>query len=159
MRRWQRMGPMKIKNILTYNGSQLTDFFASKTRTPSGLHVFDRACKSMDIEHRLSPPRHHQTNVINMRVLTPRHHRRIRQGHQRSVVNAGSGAGGLVRRRADHPRVLQAAQPGRSSPHLRRLPRWPGRFGDGRVLRLGQRRGPSEALISFIVSLRREGCG
>ena len=36
--------------------------FTSKTRTPSGHHVFDVACSSMGIEHRLCPPRHPQTN-------------------------------------------------------------------------------------------------
>ena len=160
MRRWHRMATMKIKNILTHNAaSQLTYRFTSKTRTLSGLHVFGVACKSIDIEHRLSPPRRPQTNAMNMRVLTPRHHRRIRQGHQRSVVKAGSGAGVLVRRRADHPPVLHAAQRGRLSPHLRRLQRGPGRFGDGRVPRLGQQPSRKEALISFIASLRRRGCG
>ena len=51
-----------IKTILTDNGSQFTDRFTSKARTPSGKHVFDLACKSMDIEHRLCPPRHPQSN-------------------------------------------------------------------------------------------------
>ena len=31
------------------------------TRTPSGQHVFDLACVSLGIEHRLCPPRHLQT--------------------------------------------------------------------------------------------------
>ena len=62
VRRLQRIAPMKIKNILTDNGSQFTDRFTNKTRAPSGLHVFDVACKSMGIEHRLCPPRHPQTN-------------------------------------------------------------------------------------------------
>ena len=58
----QRAAPMKIKNILTDNGSQFTDRFTSNTRTPSGRHMFDVACSSMGIEHRLCPPRHPQTN-------------------------------------------------------------------------------------------------
>ena len=62
LRRLQRVAPMKIKNILTDNGSQFTDRFTSKTRTPSGRHMFDVACSSMGIEHRLCPPRRPQTN-------------------------------------------------------------------------------------------------
>ena len=62
LRRLKSVAPMKIKNLLTDNGSQFTDRFTSKTRTPSGRHVFDVACSSMGIEHRLCPPRHPQTN-------------------------------------------------------------------------------------------------
>ena len=53
---------MKISNVLTDNGSQFTDRFTSKARTPTGHHVFDRTCASLGIEHRLCPPRHPQTN-------------------------------------------------------------------------------------------------
>jgi transposase InsO family protein len=62
LRRLKRAAPMKIKTILTDNGSQFTDRFTSKAKTPSGQHVFDLACVSLDIEHRLCPPRHPQTN-------------------------------------------------------------------------------------------------
>ena len=62
LRRLQRVAPMKILDVLTDNGSQFTDRFTSKTRTPSGRHAFDVACSSMGIEHRLCPPRHPQTN-------------------------------------------------------------------------------------------------
>jgi len=62
LRRLTRAAPMKISTILTDNGSQFTDRFTSKARTPSGKHVFDLICKSMEIEHRLCPPRHPQTN-------------------------------------------------------------------------------------------------
>ena len=62
LRRLKRAAPMKIKTILTDNGSQFTDRFTSTTKAPSGQHVFDLACVSMDIEHRLCPPRHPQTN-------------------------------------------------------------------------------------------------
>ena len=64
LRRLQRVAPMKIKNTLTDNGSQFTDRFTSKTRTPSGRHRFDVADSSMGIEHRLCPLRHPQTNGI-----------------------------------------------------------------------------------------------
>ena len=62
LRRLKRAAPMKIKTILTDNGSQFTDRFTSTTRTPSGKHAFDLVCKSMEIDHRLCPPRHPQTN-------------------------------------------------------------------------------------------------
>ena len=64
VRRLERAAPMKINNVLTDNGSQFTDRFTSKARTPSGRHVFDRACAFLGIEHRLCPPRHPQTNGL-----------------------------------------------------------------------------------------------
>jgi hypothetical protein len=60
--------PVKIIKLLTDNGSQFTDRFTSKKkdtdgkRLPSGKHVFDIVCKQFEIEHRLIPPRHPQTN-------------------------------------------------------------------------------------------------
>ena len=54
--------PVKIEKILTDNGTQFTDRFTSKEKWPSGNHAFDQACKTHTIEHRLSPPRHRQTN-------------------------------------------------------------------------------------------------
>ena len=57
-----RVCPMHIKTILTDNGTQFTDRFTSKTKEPSGYHVFDRECTRLKIEHRLIPPRHPQTN-------------------------------------------------------------------------------------------------
>ena len=62
LRRLKQVAPMRIKTILTDNGSQFTDRFTSKSRTPSGQHVFDLTCVSLGIEHRLCPPRHPQTN-------------------------------------------------------------------------------------------------
>lgn len=53
---------MKISKLLTENGSQFTDRFTRKSRTPSGQHAFDKRCKGLEIEHRLAPPRHPQTN-------------------------------------------------------------------------------------------------
>ncbi len=64
LRRLKRAAPMKIKTILTDNGSLFTDRFTSKARTRSGQHVFDLACASLGIEHRLCPPRHPQTNGV-----------------------------------------------------------------------------------------------
>jgi transposase InsO family protein len=54
--------PMKIVKLLTDNGTQFTDRFTSKDKQPSGNHRFDKACTELAIEHRLSPPRHPQTN-------------------------------------------------------------------------------------------------
>ena len=62
LRRLKRVAPMKIKTILTDNGSQFTDRFTSAAKAPTGQHVFDLECVSMNIEHRLCPPRHPQTN-------------------------------------------------------------------------------------------------
>jgi len=56
--------PVKIVKLLTDNGSQFTHRFTAKgkNREPSGRHLFDCLCKQFDIEHRLIPPRHPQTN-------------------------------------------------------------------------------------------------
>jgi transposase InsO family protein len=54
--------PMKIKLLLSDNGTQFTDRFTSKKRKPSGKHKFDVRCRALAIEHRLCPPRHPQTN-------------------------------------------------------------------------------------------------
>ena len=62
LRRLKQAAPMKIKTILTDNGSQFTDRFTSSTKSPTGQHAFDLACVSLAIEHRLCPPRHPQTN-------------------------------------------------------------------------------------------------
>ena len=58
-----KAAPFKISKILTDNGKEFTDRFAAGAeRKPSGRHVFDQACQSHDIEHRLTKPRHPQTN-------------------------------------------------------------------------------------------------
>jgi transposase InsO family protein len=62
LRRLHKAAPMHIKTILTDNGSQFTDRFTSKKRSPSGEHAFDLVCKDFGIDHRLIPPRHPQTN-------------------------------------------------------------------------------------------------
>ncbi|MEY5100204.1 MAG: hypothetical protein RJA36_2923 [Pseudomonadota bacterium] len=62
LRRLSQAAPMKIRTVLTDNGSQFPDRFTSKTKTPSGSHAFDRRCQDLGIEHRLCPPRHPQTN-------------------------------------------------------------------------------------------------
>jgi transposase InsO family protein len=60
--RVHQTAPMKIAKVLTDNGSQFTDRFTGKRKTPSGTHAFDKRCAGLDIEHRLAPPRHPQTN-------------------------------------------------------------------------------------------------
>ena len=62
LRRVKQAAPMKIQKVLTDNGSQFTDRFTSQEKRASGKHVFDLTCVSLGIEHRLSPPRHPQTN-------------------------------------------------------------------------------------------------
>ncbi|AOY02061.1 IS481 family transposase [Jeongeupia sp. USM3] len=62
LQRLYKAAPMKIEKLLTDNGSQFTDRFTSKAKTPSGRHVFDRRCAALGIEHRLIPPRTPQMN-------------------------------------------------------------------------------------------------
>lgn len=62
LRRLHKAAPMKIIKLVTDNGSQFTDRFTSKRKTPSGTHAFDLTCQTLGIEHRLIPPRHPQTN-------------------------------------------------------------------------------------------------
>ena len=62
LRRLSSAAPMKIKTILTDNGSQFTDRFTSKKREPTGRHAFDQQCVLLGYAHRLCPPRHPQTN-------------------------------------------------------------------------------------------------
>ncbi len=56
LRRLKMKASMKIEKLLTDNGSQFTDRFTSKNKTPSGDHAFDRECALLGIEHRLIPP-------------------------------------------------------------------------------------------------------
>jgi transposase InsO family protein len=60
--RLHEAAPMKISKLLTDNGSQFTDRFTGKTKKASGRHAFDKRCAGLQIEHRLAPPRHPQTN-------------------------------------------------------------------------------------------------
>ena len=62
VRRLKVASPIKISKILTDNGSQSTDRFTTKDKKPSGKHAFDVACAVLPAEHRLTPPRHPQTN-------------------------------------------------------------------------------------------------
>ncbi|WP_416054731.1 integrase core domain-containing protein [Janthinobacterium svalbardensis] len=62
LRQLKLASPIKITKLLTDNGSQFTDCFTAKNKEPTGKHAFDIACTDMLIKHRLSPPRHPQTN-------------------------------------------------------------------------------------------------
>lgn len=62
LRRLTLDSPIKISKIRTNNDWQFTDRFATKGKKPSGQHTFDLACASSPVEHRLTPPRHPQTN-------------------------------------------------------------------------------------------------
>jgi len=62
LRRVKQAAPMKMIKRLTDNGSQFTDRFTSQKKESTGKHRFDLECVALGIEHRLSPPRHPQTN-------------------------------------------------------------------------------------------------
>jgi transposase InsO family protein len=62
LRRLKKLAPMKIQKILTDNGSQFTDRFTARDKRATGKHAFDVSCAEMGMVHRLSPPRHPQTN-------------------------------------------------------------------------------------------------
>ena len=62
LRRARQNCPVKIQKVLTDNGTQFTDRFTSADKKVTGEHAFDKECARLQIEHRLSPPRHPQTN-------------------------------------------------------------------------------------------------
>jgi len=47
LRRLKLASPIKISKLLTDNGSQLTDRFATKDKKPSGQHAFYVACAAL----------------------------------------------------------------------------------------------------------------
>lgn len=55
--------PFRISKLLTDNDKAFTDrFSAAGERKATGDHIFDKRCAEHEIEHRLIPPRHPQTN-------------------------------------------------------------------------------------------------
>lgn len=55
--------PIRIRTVLTDNGKEFTDrLFGSRSRQPTGRHVFDQLCQSLGIDHRLTRVRRPQTN-------------------------------------------------------------------------------------------------
>ena len=58
-----KAAPMKIKTLLTDNGREFTDrAFGVRAKDASGEHGFDALCQALGIEHRLTKPKHPQTN-------------------------------------------------------------------------------------------------
>ncbi|SFD94424.1 Integrase core domain-containing protein [Thiohalospira halophila DSM 15071] len=60
----QEKAPFHLRILLTDNDQAFTDRFTQKDRQPSGSHVFDQLCADFGIDHRLTPPRHPQTNGL-----------------------------------------------------------------------------------------------
>jgi len=55
--------PFKVTKVLTDNGKEFTDrYCATGQRDPTGNHAFDKVCTKHHVEHRLTKPRHPQTN-------------------------------------------------------------------------------------------------
>lgn len=58
-----KAAPFKIKTLLTDNGREFTDrAFGRREKDASGEHEFDALCQALGIEHRLTKPKHPQTN-------------------------------------------------------------------------------------------------
>ncbi len=57
-----KAAPFRIRTVLSDNGSEFTDRLFNKQKQASGEHEFDRLCAALGIEHRLTKPRHPQTN-------------------------------------------------------------------------------------------------
>ena len=68
LRRLEQSAPMRIKTILTDNGSQFTDRFNSTDKSPSAQPVFDLTCLSTGIEHRPCPLKHPRMNEMVKRL-------------------------------------------------------------------------------------------
>jgi transposase InsO family protein len=68
LKRLQAACPIRIRTILTDNGKEFTDRFTSRQKQPSGRHAFDHACARAQIDHRLIPPRHPQTDGVAKRI-------------------------------------------------------------------------------------------
>ena len=65
LRDLERACPLRIRTILTDNGKEFTDrLFGLRKRSATGAHEFDTLCATLDIEHRLTPPKSPQTNGI-----------------------------------------------------------------------------------------------
>ena len=63
LQRLIKKAPFNISKVLTDNGKEFTDrFSANGKRKPTGQHVFDQLCHAEGIEHRLTKPKHPQTN-------------------------------------------------------------------------------------------------
>jgi hypothetical protein len=74
LRRLKLASPIKISKILTDNGSQFADRFATRDKKPSGRHVFDVACAGIVVEHRLAPPREESLELSRPYLVPPKSH-------------------------------------------------------------------------------------
>lgn len=54
--------PFAITHILTDNGYEFTNRFSQGRKEPTGNHRFDKLCKALGIDHRLTQPSTPQTN-------------------------------------------------------------------------------------------------
>jgi transposase InsO family protein len=54
--------PFVITHILTDNGFEFTNRFSQGRKEPTGNHRFDKLCKALGIDHRLTQPSTPQTN-------------------------------------------------------------------------------------------------
>lgn len=64
-----KAAPFKVSKVLTDNGKEFTDRFSTAgEREPTGDHLFDQACQTGSIEHRLTKPKHPQTNGMVERL-------------------------------------------------------------------------------------------
>ena len=97
--------PIRISKVLTDNGKEFTDrLFASWEGQPSGNHVFDQLCQELGIEHRLTKPRHPQTNGMVERfngrisdvLKTHRFHSGEDTGSVRSLAKSLAAVMGLL---------------------------------------------------------------
>ncbi|UXY16077.1 DDE-type integrase/transposase/recombinase [Chitiniphilus purpureus] len=57
-----KAAPFRIRPVVSDNGSAFTDRRFNKQKQASAEHEFDRLCAALGIEHRLTQPRHPQTN-------------------------------------------------------------------------------------------------
>ena len=119
--RLYQAAPMKISKLLTDNGSQFTDRFTGKAKQPSGKHAFDKRCAGLEIEHRLAPPRHPQTNGMverfNGRIAEVIRQTRFKSGAEleatlTAYVHAYNHR--IPQRALDHRSPIQALQKWRS---------------------------------------------
>jgi len=85
LKRLLKAAPFKIAQVLTDNGKEFTDRFgATGQRELTGHHPFDQVCTEHSINHRLTKPRHPQTNGMverfNGRIAEILHTTRFRSG-------------------------------------------------------------------------------